>query len=158
MEYYIAVIILLIILLFINLNLYKSNASDDMPGDISGNMSGDMSSDLPALVLPSHSYDQEFAETSVSNFDACDTIGLSMRDGVGGGEAPQLTENAVESPEYRRQMKSLIDHLLRVGYKKNVVNSYINLIKDKHLSPQLILMQLKNDAHAPPPNVSEAQS
>lgn len=146
-EYFIAFIIVLVLLLvFIRAG---SNARKN-----SRKLDGLVDQDIPNLSLPTETYDQEFTESTTATFDANDSTGLSMSDGVGGGDAPQLTENDVESPEYRRQMKTLIEHMMRIGYKKKIVNDYVNHIKDKHLSPQLILMQLKNDAHAPPPNVS----
>ena len=40
-------------------------------------------------------------------------------------------------------------------FSKKIINDYVTHIKDKHLSPQLILMQLKNDYNAPPVNTSE---
>lgn len=144
MEYYFAIIILLIILIiYINLKDWSS-----------ANHSNNEETILPSIDIPGYTYDSTFAEETVRSFDANDLTGIDTVVGVGGGEAPQLTENAVESPEYKRQMRSLIEYLLRIGYRKKIVNDYINHIKDKHLSPQLILTQLKNDAHAPPANIS----
>jgi hypothetical protein len=68
---------------------------------------------------------------------------------------PQLSETEVDSDEYRKQMKSLIDYMLGVGYKKKIVNDYVLLIKEKHLNPSLILLQMKNEPNTISPNNSE---
>jgi hypothetical protein len=139
MDTIFGVVVVFLILLLIFLT-YK-NKKEDIPV---------IEPETPMLKLPKTSYDIEFAEDQVDDF----LSGNFANNSIAGGEAPQLTENAVDSPEYVRQMKTLISYMRKIGYKDKIINDYINHIKDKHLSPQLILVQLRNDANAPPVNIS----
>ena len=146
-DYVIAIIVFLVLLLIFNVVTNRKNKDDDCMID----------KEPPKLYVPKKSC-TEFAETTVSNFDSSDTTGITSAIGgfvgVGGGDVPQLSETDTESPEYKRQMKTLIDYMISIGHKKKVVNDYVHYIKDMNFSPQLILMQLKNDPHAPPVNIS----
>lgn len=153
-EYIFALIIVLaLIIVFINIRSRSKQNEEGLDGRLEPELIQNMQT-LSILNLPTTKYDSVFAEDTVTNFDALDTTGLDTVVGVAGGDAPQLSDVSVESPEYKRQMKSLIDHMLKIGHKRKIINDYINHIKDKNLSPQLILMQLKNDPHAPPANIS----
>jgi hypothetical protein len=148
MEYYIvAIIIFLVLLIIFNVVTSSRDKDDDCA----------IFKDPPKLFVPKKRCD-EFAENTVNNFDSSDTTGIASAIGgfvgVGGGDVPQLSETDTESPEYKRQMKTLIDYMISIGHKKKVVNDYVHYIRDMNFSPQLILMQLKNDPHAPPVNIS----
>ncbi len=121
-------------------------------GKKSINLDGVIEHEIPILTLPSSESNMNFADSSVSGFDP-ETQSWNNQ-GCNSDEAPQLSETEIDTPEYKRQMKSLIEYLMRAGYKTKIINDYVNHIKDKFLSPQLILMQLKNDHNAQPPNIS----
>lgn len=143
---YIAVVVLLVLVVWLLILRKKTPV----------NLDGEVEKELPALTLPMRGNAVDYADTEVAGFnpDGADQR-WNNNYGVGSGDAPQLSETEIDTPEYKRQMRSLIDYLLRAGYKKKIVNDYVHHIKDKFLSPQLILMQLKNDVNAPPPNISE---
>jgi hypothetical protein len=154
--HYILVLVLLVVVLWILNMKWKLDRIRDPALD------GKIVHEAPNLDLNwlKPTYDStDFADTEVSNFDISDSNGFNNiwngNRGVGSGDAPQLSEVSVESPEFKRQMKSLIEHMGNIGYRKKIINDFINHIKDNHLSPQLILMQMKNDPDAPPPNISE---
>lgn len=143
MEYmYVLITVLLVLVVWVLMIKNKKTV----------NLDGIIEKELPSLTLPSSGSNMNFADSSVSGFDP-DTQSWNNQ-GNQSDEAPQLSENEIDTPEYKRQMKSLIGHLMRAGYKPKIVNDYVNHIKDKFLSPQLILMQLKNDHNAIPPNIS----
>jgi hypothetical protein len=153
--HYIVVLVLFVLVIWIlNIKWKRDRITDPA-------LDGKIEHEAPNLDLSwlRSSSNDSFADTQISNFDINDTNGFNniwnSNRGVGSGEAPQLTEVSVESPEYKRQMQTLIKHMAAVGYKKKIVNDYVTHIKENHLSPQLILMQMKNDPNAPPPNLSE---
>jgi len=150
MEYeYILVVVLLILVLWLIMAKKRKAV----------NLDGEVEYETPILTVPTRpsSNSVDYADNTVGSFDP-DGIAdhrWNSNTGVGSGDAPQLSETQIDTPEYNKQMKALIEHLLKAGHKRKVVNDYIHHIKDKFLSPQLILMQLKNDYNAPPPNISE---
>jgi hypothetical protein len=142
-QIYIISLILVLIVLF--LLRTKSNPINE---------DGKIEYQLPPLTLPNDNVsDDQFAD-GLSAFDSSDTFSSNYISSDSNSNAP-LNENAIESVEYKRQMKSLIDYLLGVGYKKKIVNDYVLQIKDRHINPQLILLQFKNNPMAPQPSVSE---
>jgi len=151
--HYFAVIVLLVIIVWMINMKWKMDRIRDPA------LEGKIEYEAPNLDLDwlKSSYDNNFADSEVSNFDVSDDNGFKNvwngNRGVGSGDAPQLTDVSVESPEFKRQMRSLIEHMGNIGYKKKIINDYILHIKDNHLSPSLILMKMKNDPNAPPPNI-----
>lgn len=150
--HYFAVLILFILVIWIlNLKWKRDRIMDPR-------LDGQVVKEAPNLDLSWMSRSDQFADLGVSTYDIHDTNGLNNvwnTSGVGSGEAPQLTETAPDSPEFKRSMQSLIKYMASVGYKKSIVNHYVTHIKENHLNPQLILMKMKNDPNAPPPNISE---
>lgn len=152
--HYIIVLVLLVVVIWILNMKWKLDRIRDPTLD------GKVEHEAPNIDLNWLKHEQDsFADTEVSNFDVSDTNGFSniwnSNRGVGSGDAPQLTENPVESPEFKRQMQTLIKHMAAVGYSKKIINDFVHHVKDNHLNPALILMQMKNDPNAPPPNVED---
>lgn len=150
--HYFAVLILFILVIWILNIKWKRDRIIDPKFD------GQVIQEAPNIDLSWMSKSDNFADSGIATYDIHDPNGLNNvwnTSGVGSGEAPQLTEIAVDSPEFKRAMQALIKHMASAGYKKSIVNHYVTHIKENHLSPQLILMQMKNDPNAPPPNISE---
>lgn len=144
-EYIMVVVILILIVWFINVKR-KSDTS---------NTSGVVELEPPLLELPrGYSSRDEFADSDGSGFDPNDTNSRWNSAGLGSG-APQLSETEIDTPEYKKQMAALIAYMLKAGHKKKIVNDYVNHIKEKFISPQLILMQFKNNVNAELSSVSE---
>lgn len=154
--HYILVLVLLVIVLWILNMKWKMDRIRDPALD------GKVENEIPNIDLNWLKPESEkdlFADSEVSNFDVSDTNGFNNiwngNRGVGSGDVPQLTEHPVESPEFKRQMQSLIKHMLASGYRKKIVNDFVHHVKENQLNPALILMQMRNDPNAPPPNVED---
>lgn len=152
-HYFLVLVLLVVVLWILNMKWKMDRIRDPV-------LDGVVEEETPNLDLScfKRSSDQDlFADTEVTNFDVSDSNGFSnvwnSNRGVGSGDAPQLSENPVESVEFKRQMQTLIKHMLNIGYERKIVNDFVHHIRDNHLNPSLILMQMKNDPDAPPPNI-----